>query len=83
LIKNSDKIKKIDKYFNKFLDIKTIKKIIINNKKHHLDWDWESTLDNNVVNLLGIKEPGEYLNHFVKIFPYDKDHNIIEEYGEK
>lgn len=81
LIKNNDKIKKIDKYFGKFLNVKTIKKIIKNNKKRHLDWDWEKTLDNDVVNLLGIKEPDEYLKHFIKIFPYDKNHNIIEEYG--
>jgi len=81
LIKNKDKLKKIDKYFNKFLNIKTIKKIIKNKKKKHLDRDWEKTLDDDVVNLLEIKEPDEYLKHFIKIFPYDKNHNIIEEYG--
>ena len=81
LIKNKDKIKNIDEYFNKFINIKNIKKIIENNHKHHLDWDWTKTLDKNVVELLGIKDSDYYLKHFVKIFPYKNEHNIVEEYG--
>ena len=81
LIKNNDKIKNIDEYFNKFLNIKIIKKIIEKKHKRHLDWDWSKTLDKNVVELLGIKDSDYYLKHFVKIFPYKNEHNIVEEYG--
>jgi hypothetical protein len=39
LIKNKDKIENIDKYFNKLINVKNIKKIIKNNNKRCLDWE--------------------------------------------
>ena len=81
LIKNKDKIKKINKYFSKFINIKNINKIIKNDKKRALDWDWGNTSDNKVVKLFGLKKINFYIKHFQHIFPYDKNHKIIEEYG--
>jgi hypothetical protein len=81
LIKNKDKLKLVDKYFNQFMDVKMIKKIIKNNKKRQLDWDWEKTFDQEVVELFGLKNINDYLEHFKDIYPYDKNHKIVEEYG--
>ncbi len=81
ITKNKDKLKQIDKYFNLFFDVKTVKKIIANNKKRFLDWDWNKTYDDQVVELLGLKNFIQYLKHFVKIFPFDSEHKIVEEYG--
>jgi hypothetical protein len=81
LIKNKSKIKKIDKYFSKLIDVKNIKKIIKNNKKRHLDWDWDSTYDHKVVKLFGLKKINYYLQKYKKIYPYNKDNYIIAEYG--
>ena len=81
LIKNNNKIKNINEYFNNFINIKNIKKIIEKKHKDDLDWNWAHTLDETVVELLGIKDSDYYLKHFVKIFPYNNEHNIVEEYG--
>jgi hypothetical protein len=81
LIKNKDKIKKIDKYFNQFMDVKEIKRVIKNNNKKQLDWDWNKTLDKDVVKIFGLRNFDEYLKYFIIIFPYDKNHKIVEEYG--
>ena len=81
LIKNKNKLDSLDKYFNQFINIKTIKQIIKNNKKEKLDWDWSKMIDLNLVKLFKMKQPLEYLKHFEQIYPYDKNHEIIEEYG--
>lgn len=81
LIKNKDKLKMVDKYFNKFFNIKIIKKIIDNNKKNHLDWDWNNTYDEKFCELIGLKNFFDYIDYFMEIFPKDKSHNIIKEFG--
>lgn len=81
LIKNKSKLKKIDKYFNELINVKNIKKIIKNNNKQHLDWDWNSTYDNKVIKLFGLKPIKNYLKKYTKIYPYKTEHNIIAEYG--
>jgi hypothetical protein len=80
-IQNKKKQKKIDTYFNHFMDIQQIKTIIKNEHKERLDWDWNKTHDKKVVKLLGLKKFNDYLKHFISIFPYDKEHVIVEEYG--
>lgn len=81
LIKKQNKLKMVDRYFQQFMDIKIIKKIIKNNKKERLDWDWNKTLDNDFVKLISLKKFSEYINHFIEIYPVDDIHDIIEEYG--
>lgn len=81
LIKNEKKLKQTDKYFNQFISVKTINKIIKNNKKGHLDWDWGKTQDPKVVELFQLKPGKKYLMHFTDIFPYDEDHQIVMEFG--
>ena len=81
LVKDNNKLKIIDKYFNNFFDVKIINKIINNNKKHHLDMDWNNTLDEKFVKLIKLKEPLEYIKRFINIFPYNKKHKIVDEYG--
>lgn len=81
LIKNKDKLKQINKYFSKFININKINKIIKNKKKINLDFDWNKTQDRKVVKLLGLKKIDFYLKYFKNIFPYNVNHKIIEEYG--
>jgi hypothetical protein len=81
LIKNKDKLKMIDKYFNKFFNIKIIKKIIDNNKKNYLDWDWNKTYDENFCELVELKKLSDYIEYFVDIYPKNDSHNIIKEFG--
>jgi len=83
LHKKKNMLKQIDKYFNKFLNVRTINRIIKNNKKRSLDWDWEKTIDPVVVELFGLKDIGDYISRFKKIFPHNNDHQIVEEYGTK
>lgn len=82
LMKNKLKLKQLDKYYNQFMDIKVINKIIKNNKKNHLDWNWGKTQDTNVVKLFGLKPFNKYLKHFLDIYPYDPEHDILYEYGQ-
>jgi hypothetical protein len=74
--KNKDKIKFIKKYFNRFMDIKVIDKIIKNKKKENLNWDWRNTYDKSVVNLLKIQKPDKILKYFESVY---KDNNIDED----
>jgi hypothetical protein len=83
LIKNKNKLEKIDKYFNNFMNISIIKKIIKYNKKQELDWYWNITFEPNIIKLFKIKKFDDLINYFSKIFVYDEKHNIIEEYGKK
>ena len=73
-------LRKLNGYFSQFMNIKNIEKIITNDKKNALDWEWGNTLDSDVVDFLGVKTPDEYMEHFVDIFPYDSSHKIVEEY---
>jgi len=81
LIKNKNKLEKIDKYFNKFINVKIINKIIKNNKKNHLDWDWGKTEDPNVIKLFGLKPIKYYILYFINIFQYNKNNEIVYEFG--
>ncbi len=81
LIKNKEKWRKVERYFDQFLDTKNIKKIIKNKKKKMLDWDWTKTLDPKVVKLLGLQPIKKYLKYFENVFPYNEKHYIIEEFG--
>jgi hypothetical protein len=81
LIKNKDKINQIDKYFSNFIDVKRIKQIIKNSHKRELDWNWNKTYDVDFVKLLKLKDFNTYLKYFINIYPYDKEHKIVEEYG--
>jgi len=82
LIKNKNKLIEIDKYFNNFMNISVIKKIIKNNQKYELDWKLNIiTLDPNIIKLIKLKNFDDLINYFSKIFLYDKTHDIIEEYG--
>jgi len=81
LIKNKNKLKQIDKYFNNFMNISAIKKIIKYNKKQELDWNWDITLDVNIIKLFRLKNFDDLINYFSKIFLYDETHDVIKEYG--
>jgi hypothetical protein len=72
LIKNKNKLKQIDKYFNNFIDIKILKKIIKNNKKNELDWNWNITLDSTIIKLFKLKKFDELIDYFSNIFLYDE-----------
>jgi hypothetical protein len=80
IVKNKEKIVNIEKYFSNYIDIKMIKRIIKNNKKQSLDWDWMKTYDEEFVKLVGIKEAEEYMEYYEKIYKYDDKHKIVEEY---
>jgi len=78
---NKNKHKQIDKYFNSYFNTKVIKQIIKNNKKRHLDWDWQKTCNNEFIKMVGMKDIDQYLKRFKKIYPHNKTHIIVEEYG--
>jgi len=80
LIKNKKKLKQIDKYFNQFIDIKNINKIIKNNKKKHLDWDWGKMGNSKLIKLFGLKKFDYYIKHFINIYPFDEKHEILAKY---
>lgn len=81
LIKNKEKLKLLDNYFNNYFDVKIIKKISKNDKKNIFDRNRNQTFDKEIINLLKIKNIKKYLHNFKNIFPYKKTNNIIEEYG--
>ena len=81
LIKNKSKLQDIDKYFKNFIDVNIIKKIIKNNKKEMLDWDWNKTYDEKIVKLLKIQNFKDKIGYFKKLYPYNKNNKIKNIYG--
>ena len=81
LIKDKDNLYKLDKYFKKFINVKVIKKIIKNNKKSHLDWDWNKLYDKEFTELMNLNTTQEYINYFLNKYPKDDSHNIVREFG--
>jgi hypothetical protein len=64
LTKNPKKILFIKNYFNNFINIKVIDKIIKNNKKNLLDWNWNLICDDKIKKLLLVKDNKEIFNYF-------------------
>lgn len=83
ILKNRDKIKFIKKYFNRFMDVAKIDKIIDNNKKVYLDYDWQNTYDASVVKLLKLQKPNDILKYFQSVYKgkdIDED-KVVKIYG--
>lgn len=80
LINNKDKLKSLDKYFNRFMNVKALKKIIKNSKKRFVDWNWNITLDRAVCKLFKIKTNKQYISGFSGVFKADDGHDVVEEY---
>ncbi len=79
--KNKKKIKFLDKYFSKFINIEIIKFIKKKDNDHMLSRDWKKFYDPELSKLLKVKNASEYLKYFSKIYPIHKDHKIIHTYG--
>lgn len=82
LTKNENKQKFIKKYFSQFMNIGTLDKIVKNDKKQHLDFDWNNTLDQQFVKLIDLSTPVQFFNYFKNIFQVDDSHEIINIYGD-
>jgi hypothetical protein len=81
LIKNKYNLNKIDKYFNQFMNIKVIKKIIDNKKKTYLDWNWNNMYDPKFNTLIGLKDKSYFINYFLNKYPTNNSHNIVNTFG--
>lgn len=81
LTKNENKQKFLKKYFSQFMSIKTLDKIVKNNKKQYIDWNWNNALDPQFSSLVKLATPQQMLTYFADIFPMDPKHDISEEYG--
>ena len=81
LTKNQEKQLFIKKYFNNFLNIKFIDKIIKNKKKVELDWNWLISCDKKLGKTLLVKNTKEIFNYFNDVFPTSIEHTIIKIYN--
>lgn len=81
LTKNEEKKSFIKKYFNNFINIKFIDKIIKNNKKLELDWKWKISCDDKLGKTLLVKNTKEIFDYFDDVFSASMDHNIIKIYN--
>jgi len=81
LTKNSNKIKFIKKYFSQFMNTSVLNKIIKNDKKVHLDWDWQKTYDKKFINLIELKSSKHILKLLKNIYAPDNSHKISYEYN--
>ena len=79
--KNKKKEEFLHKYFSNFINTEIIQTIEKNDKKYILNWEWKQFYDPKMIKLLKVKLPSEYLKYFSKIYPTDKEHNIIHTYG--
>lgn len=81
LIENKNIKEDLDKYFDDFFDVKVIKTLIRNNKKRLLNEVWDKTIVKEFVEYIDLVNTKDILEHFESIFPYDKEHKIVAEYG--
>ena len=81
ILNNKKKEKFLHKYFSKFINTKLIQEIEKNEQKKHIDRNWKKLYDPEMSKLFKVKLPKEYLKHFVKIYPKNDNHNIVEEFG--
>lgn len=79
--KNKKKERFLHNYFSKFINTKFLKEIEKNGQLKHIEWNWRMFYDPELAKLFKVKLPKEYLKHFVKIYPKNDNHNIIEEFG--
>jgi hypothetical protein len=80
--KNEKKEKFLHKYFSKFINTKFIQEIEKNKRKKSLmKWNWRMLYDPEMSKLFKVKLPKEYLKHFIKIYPKNDNHHIVEEFG--
>lgn len=79
--KNEKKEKFLHKYFSKFINTKLIVEAEKNKQKQYIDKEWHKFYDPEMSKLFKVKLPKEYLKHFVKIYPKNDNHNIVEEFG--
>jgi len=77
---NERKERFLNKYFSQFINVKQIREIIKKDKKEPLDWDWRRMYDPALISFFGVKEPKDYLKHFVDIYPKKVEHHIVETY---
>ena len=79
--KNEKKEKFLHKYFSKFINTKLITEAEKNKQKKYIDREWRKFYDPEMSKLFKVKLPKEYLKYFVKIYPKNDNHNIVEEFG--
>lgn len=81
LKKKKLKIKFVKKYFNTFFNVEHIeklKKLDISN----MNWNWTNTFDKDFISYIEFKKPEKImLNYFVKIFEYNSEHEIEQEFN--
>lgn len=78
---DNEKVLFLDRYFNQFFDVSTIKTIIRNDKKGFLDADWKLTLDQAFVRAVKLRGTRDILHHFTRVFPFNNKHIIANTYG--
>jgi hypothetical protein len=81
LIKDKNIKEDLDDYFDTFFDVKTIKTLIQNRRKGMLNGIWDKTVVKEFVSYIDLVNNDDILNHFEDIFPYNKKHKIVAEYG--
>lgn len=81
LTKNEDKQKFLKKYFSQFMNVKALDKIVKNDKKQYIDWDWNNTMDPQFATLIKLSSPKQMFEYFSEIFPMNPEHDISEEFG--
>jgi hypothetical protein len=63
------------------MSIHTIDKIIKNNKKNFLDWEWQKTYDKKFISLIKLKSSKDILKLFKNVYTPHSSHNIKYEYN--
>lgn len=81
LIKDKSIKEDLDDYFDTFLNVKTIKTLIQNRRKVMLNNIWDKTVVKEFVEYIDLVNNEDILDHFEDVFPYNKKHKIVAEYG--
>lgn len=66
-----------------FMNVNILDKIIKNDKKRELDWNWNNANDKKFVDLIKLKSSKEIFLYFDKVFQTDAKHEIIKSFISK
>lgn len=81
LTKNFKKQQFLKKYFNQFMNVKIIDKIIKNGKKKYLDRGWNIISDPKIVKLFKLQKPSKILLYFDKLYKSSDEYEINKIFG--